>query len=125
MGQFEIFEAIDLENPKHKGNMILDSITIENLKLLGGRGTLQKTLDYCQTAFGKRYVNLSLKVFFNEKANIISRLLQRWICKPLCEADKIRKRQEAIKELYDNLSMLQNARDVLEKMPDLERQIAK
>lgn len=37
-----------------KGDMILDAITLDNLNLLGGIGTLQKTLDYCSTDFGKR-----------------------------------------------------------------------
>lgn len=55
MGQFEIYKPIDSENVSARKMMILDSITIENLKLLGGYGTLQKSLDYCQTAFGKRY----------------------------------------------------------------------
>lgn len=54
MGKFEIYVPIDSENVEQKRDMVLDSITIQNLKLLGSTGTLQKSLDFCQTAFGKR-----------------------------------------------------------------------
>lgn len=56
MAQFEIYVPLDSQNLSQNKEMIIDSVSIENLKLLGGSGTLQKTLDYCQTAFGKRCI---------------------------------------------------------------------
>lgn len=57
MKKFEMYHPIDTTTSKEKitrGYMVLDSVTMENLKLLGGTGTLQKVLDHCQTSFGKR-----------------------------------------------------------------------
>lgn len=54
----------------------------------------------------------------------ILRLLRDWIHKPLCNIEKIRARQEAVQELYCNNEYLQSARDVLKKLPDIERQIS-
>lgn len=61
LAKFEKYHSLDL-NTKNKSiaqdYMVLDSTTIRNLDLLGGKGSLQKTLDHCQTAFGKRYIFL-------------------------------------------------------------------
>lgn len=37
--------------------LILDSITLNNLKIVGSEGSLLHTIDYCCTKFGKRYKN--------------------------------------------------------------------
>lgn len=58
MRKFEMYSPIDTVNNVQKLNrdyMVLDAVTMENLKLLGGVGTLQKVLDHCVTSFGKRY----------------------------------------------------------------------
>ncbi|CAH0559312.1 unnamed protein product [Brassicogethes aeneus] len=110
MGKFEFYEALDLRAKNSESlkrdYMVLDHVTIKNLDLLGPKGTLQKTLDYCQTAFGKR-------------------LLIQWICRPLCDAPKIEERQKAVSELWNNPAMLKSAQEILKKLPDLERQVAK
>ncbi|CAG9766738.1 unnamed protein product [Ceutorhynchus assimilis] len=111
MGLFEKYEPVLTEGGlkiKHveRDYMILDSTTIQNLSLLGGKGTLQKTLDFCKTPFGKR-------------------LLPLWICRPLCNIEKIKLRQDVVKELYDFPQKLQACQDILKKLPDLERQVAK
>ena len=58
MGNVEFYEPLDfgyMRNVAAKSQyMILDSVTIRNLNLLGGAGTLQKQIDYCATPFGKR-----------------------------------------------------------------------
>ncbi|KAF2882315.1 hypothetical protein ILUMI_23880 [Ignelater luminosus] len=109
MKKFEIYHPVDTIMDKEitkRDYMVLDSMTIENLSLLGSTGTLQKTLDHCETSFGKR-------------------LLQRWICRPLCVQQRILERQQAVEELYYNDEMRQAARAVLKKLPDLERQVTK
>lgn len=58
MRKFEMYVPIDTvtKNKISRDYMVLDAITMENLKLLGGPGTLQRVLDRCETAFGKRLV---------------------------------------------------------------------
>ncbi|KAK4878256.1 hypothetical protein RN001_010762 [Aquatica leii] len=109
MKKFQMYEPVDskADNDTVKRDfMVLDYVTIENLSLLGGAGSLQTTLDFCSTAFGKR-------------------LLQQWICRPLCRIDRILERQNAVEDLYLNNEIRQAARSLLKKLPDLERQISK
>lgn len=109
MKKFQLYQPVDT-NPDavfERDYMVLDSATLSNLKLLGKtRGTLEKVLDYCKTAFGKR-------------------LLVQWICRPLCNLVKLSERQKAIKELVTKQETLEEAKGILEKLPDLERQVAK
>lgn len=105
--KFEFYTPITGKSEKQQDYMVLDSVTIENLKLLGGAGSLMKTLDFCSTASGRR-------------------LLQSWICRPYCDADKIKDRQDAVKELLSDPATLEKVRtEVLAKLPDLERQVSK
>lgn len=97
-------ESIHLET-KLMHNMVLDAITINNLRIFG-EGSLMKTLDHCCTAFGKR-------------------LLQEWICRPSCCKNIIIERQEAIQELMDRTDIVQSARPILSSLPDLERLLSK
>ncbi|THK32980.1 probable DNA mismatch repair protein Msh6 [Diachasma alloeum] len=86
--------------------MVLDAITINNLRILGEDGSLLKTLDHCCTAFGKR-------------------LLKEWICRPSCRKNIIVSRQEAITELMDNPDVIQETRKSMSHLPDLERLLSK
>lgn len=86
-------------------HMVLDSITLSNLKIVDDEKSLFNTLDHCCTKFGKR-------------------LLHYWICSPSCERSVILERQEAIQELMANTEQLSNARLILAALPDLERQLA-
>ncbi|XP_050303383.1 probable DNA mismatch repair protein Msh6 isoform X2 [Anthonomus grandis grandis] len=111
MKSFEKYEPVDLKSApvtKHieRDHLVLDSTAIQNLSLIGGVGSLQRTLDYCKTPFGKR-------------------LLPHWICRPLCNTQKIERRQGAIKELFENPGQLKSCQEILKKLPDLERQVAK
>lgn len=86
-------------------HMVLDSITLSNLKIVGEDKTLFSTLDNCCTKFGKR-------------------LLHYWICSPSCERSVIVERQEAIKELMEHRDQLSDIRTTFAALPDLERQLA-
>ncbi|XP_054003726.1 probable DNA mismatch repair protein Msh6 isoform X2 [Hylaeus anthracinus] len=90
---------------KFANNMVLDAITINNLRIFG-EGSLMKTLDRCCTPFGKR-------------------LLREWICRPSCRKNIIIERQEAIQELIDRSDTVQTARSILAGLPDLERLLSK
>ena len=54
MRKFELYDTLDSRSTQSKNNLILDVITIENLNLLGGIGSLQHKIDMCKTQFGKR-----------------------------------------------------------------------
>ncbi len=83
-------------------HMVLDSITMSNLKLTEENYSLLNTLDHCCTKFGKR-------------------LLHNWVCNPSCEKSVILDRQGAIKDLMDKDDLLNTARGILGSLPDLDR----
>lgn len=86
-------------------HMVLDSITLSNLKIVNDDKSLYSVLDQCCTKFGKRLLNF-------------------WICSPSCDKSVIIERQEAIKELMENTELLSDIRLIFAKLPDLERQLA-
>lgn len=88
-----------------KKNMVLDSVTLQNLKIIEGDDSLLKTIDKCCTKFGKR-------------------LIHHWICSPSTDVKVIRQRQEAIKELIEEPEILQETRAFLATLPDFERGLA-
>ncbi|KAJ6635780.1 putative DNA mismatch repair protein Msh6 [Pseudolycoriella hygida] len=83
-------------------HMVLDSITLSNLKLTEENYSLLSTLDHCCTKFGKR-------------------LLHNWVCNPSSEKGLILDRQDAIKCLMDDHDLLNDTRAILSELPDLER----
>ncbi|EDS38395.1 DNA mismatch repair protein MSH6 [Culex quinquefasciatus] len=85
--------------------MVLDAITLSNLRLTDGELSLLNRLDHCCTKFGKR-------------------LLHHWVCSPSCEREIIIQRQDAIKELVEDINLLQDVRQILGELPDLERMLA-
>lgn len=97
--------AADVAKKNFNKHMVLDSITLSNLKIVGDERSLFNTLDNCCTKFGKR-------------------LLHYWICSPSCEPRVIVERQEAIQELMDKRDQLSDVRLILGALPDLERQLA-
>lgn len=86
-------------------HMVLDSITLSNLKIVGDERSLFNTLDNCCTKFGKR-------------------LLNYWICAPSCELSVIVGRQKAVAELMEERDLLNDVRQLMATLPDLERQLA-
>lgn len=85
--------------------MMLDAITLHNLNVNGAENSLIMKCDFCCTSWGKRK-------------------LMEVVCNPSCEIDEIRGRQEAIKELYDNIELLTNLRTLLSSLNvDLERSL--
>lgn len=95
-----------------KEYMILDSTTLKNLEifknLIDGsrRGSLIEVLDKTVTSMG-------------------SRLLKRWIQRPLINVDEIDKRLEAVEELYEKSFLRQNLREILKDVYDLERIVSR
>ncbi|XP_012252115.2 DNA mismatch repair protein Msh6 isoform X2 [Athalia rosae] len=108
--RFETWTPPDDQDHRKSGklanNMVLDAITINNLRVLDGAGSLIRTLDHCCTPFGKR-------------------LLREWICRPSCRKFEIIQRQEAISDLMEQMEAMQNVRRILGSLPDLERLLSK
>ncbi|XP_049885567.1 probable DNA mismatch repair protein Msh6 isoform X2 [Pectinophora gossypiella] len=86
--------------------MVLDAITLRNLRIVQDVGCLYDKLNYCSTAMGKR-------------------LLYQWVCAPSCNLNVIKERQEAVRVLFDQQELTQNVKNILTTLPDLERLLAK
>lgn len=97
---------------KSKQLLVLDGISLANLEILqnsltgGIEGTLLERLDQCSTAFGKR-------------------LFRQWLCAPLCNPHSINDRLNAMEDLMENQDKVEEAIEVLKKLPDLERFLSK
>ncbi|XP_072933319.1 probable DNA mismatch repair protein Msh6 [Epargyreus clarus] len=86
--------------------MVLDAITLRNLRIVQDEGCLYDRLNFCSTAMGKR-------------------LLYQWVCSPSCNLLVIKERQEAVKSLFGNQEVCQDAKNIMTTLPDLERLLAK
>ncbi|XP_076033999.1 DNA mismatch repair protein Msh6 isoform X2 [Oratosquilla oratoria] len=121
--QFELYMPMDNVGGKLEkdgipafiaGNhhMVLDGVTLKNLEVFENshngtmEGTLIEQLDKCQTAFGKR-------------------LLRSWVCAPLCKPSAINSRLDAISDLQEHPSLVQEVLPMLKKLPDLQRLLSK
>jgi len=88
--------------------MFLDSNTIRNLELLSSLGAREK--------------NYTLFTLLNHtRTSMGARLLRNWIIKPLLNLQKIKERQEGVKEFYDNKSLSEKMEKRFESVSDLER----
>ncbi|MHC1636225.1 MAG: DNA mismatch repair protein MutS [Candidatus Methanospirareceae archaeon] len=92
--------------------MILDGVTLRNLEIFKNirdgtqRGTLISILDETKTPMGSRLLNKNLKF-------------------PLLDVTEIKKRQEAVKELYEDMMLRESIKEVLEEIYDIERIIGR
>ena len=88
--------------------LVMDYETKNHLELVSSQSTNAKAeslwsfMDKCQSAMG-------------------SRLLRRWIEYPLIDANKIAKRQAAIKDLKENFMLRENLKEHLVYVYDMER----
>jgi DNA mismatch repair protein MutS len=89
-------------------NMIIDASTIKNLDLIENQfdgslnGTLFEVLNQTITPMGER-------------------MLKKWILSPLIDKNKIEERLDCVHMLYGNPILLEEIRNELEKIGDLER----
>jgi DNA mismatch repair protein MutS len=88
--------------------MELDAFTRRNLELTAslreGRkeGSLLAILDLCRTPMGKR-------------------TLRKWLEQPLRDIKQINKRLEAVEELFNDIKLRHDSREILNRIYDLER----
>lgn len=87
-------------------HMVLDSISLHNLRCCGAaEPTLIGRLDQCATKFGRR-------------------LLHHWLCTPSCSRSEVHARQATVRELMADSERLQRLRELLGRLPDLERHLS-
>ncbi|XP_015966496.1 DNA mismatch repair protein MSH7 isoform X1 [Arachis duranensis] len=91
----------------YRGCLKMDGQTLINLEIFGNNadggktGTLYKYLDNCVTSSGKR-------------------LLRNWICRPLKDAEGIKKRLDAVDDLMTRPEIVSQIAQHLRKLSDLE-----
>nr|XP_056709679.1 DNA mismatch repair protein Msh6 isoform X2 [Euleptes europaea] len=97
---------------KTSQRMVLDGVTLTNLEILQNEttstleGSLLEKLDMCCTPFGRR-------------------LLKQWLCAPLCNPAAINDRLDAVEDLLAEAAKMSEIRDLLKKLPDLEKYLGK
>jgi DNA mismatch repair protein MSH6 len=131
MSQFLEYHPQDLriKPVEHKiksdlsSNMVLDSSTLKNLRIVGDDLSLVSKLNHCVTAMGKRFENNFIRFQRITKFNF--RLLHQWVCSPSCVVGIIKERQDAISFLLRNQSVAQDIRAILHRLPDMERVFVK
>jgi len=88
--------------------MVLDGHTQRNLELLegmragGSQGSLLRTLDLTRTPMG-------------------GRLLRRWITQPLLDLDELRRRHDAVGEMFEDVTFRATVVALLRAIGDIER----
>ena len=96
---------------RRSGTLVLDSQTLINLDVLHGadgseKGSLFEVLNRCATPMGKR-------------------LLKRWMCHPLRNADDINARLDAVDDFLETEGMLEGTDARFRRLPDVERAISR
>ncbi|MDD3246915.1 MAG: DNA mismatch repair protein MutS [Methanosarcina sp.] len=92
--------------------MVLDSITLRNLEIVknvregGDENSLYRTLNFTQTPMG-------------------SRILKKWLLKPLLSVEKINLRLDAVEELAKTPLLRYDIRDWLSDVRDIERLVGR
>lgn len=90
--------------------MLIDKITLQNLNIMSNKkddkATLLSILDKVKTSMG-------------------SRLLRKWMLKPLLDVEEINKRLESVEELKNNIMLKEEVELILSNIQDLERLIAR
>ncbi|MBT3720694.1 DNA mismatch repair protein MutS [archaeon] len=89
-----------------KDFMLLDNTTIKNLELINKENSLLSVLDNTMTSMG-------------------SRMLKQFILNPLIKKEKIELRLLAVEELKNKPFILEDLRDLLKNIADLERLISR
>lgn len=92
--------------------LILDSNTQRNLEIIGN-------------AFDGRIEGSLLSVFTDINTGMGARLIRRWLLQPLRDKLSIQKRLDTIEIFQQDIAVIENIRDLLLDMTDLQRLITK
>ncbi len=92
--------------------MVLDSVTLRNLEIVknvrdeGDHNSLYRTLSFTKTPMG-------------------SRILKKWLLKPLLSVEQINHRLDAVEELAGDPLLRYDIRDWLSEVRDIERLVGR
>ncbi len=84
-------------------------------------GSTRKNLELTETLREKNKYGSLLWAIDQTKTNMGARLLKNWICQPLKRVLDIKKRQDAVAELYEKEDVRRKLSDLLEKVYDIQR----
>jgi DNA mismatch repair protein MutS len=94
----------------NKGYMLLDQITIKNLEIVSNvhdnGPCLLVYIDKTRTSMG-------------------GRMIHKWLLNPLIKVDDIRYRQDAVSELFKDVMMREELKELLTKIDDIERLVSR
>ena len=102
--------TIKLYNPK--SNLLMDTSTIKNLEIFKSSfqnnriGSLINAIDYTQTTGGKR-------------------LIYNYLSEPLLNIEEILRRQNIVKDFFDNINLTKNLHFLIKNTRDLSRILSK
>ena len=100
----------------------LNEITsYDNTAYLGIDVNTRRNLELCETMRTKEKKGTLLWVLDKTKTAMGARLLRKWIEMPLVNCNEIVKRQNAVKELYDDFITKEELQHLLSEIGDLER----
>ncbi|MFI3252988.1 MAG: DNA mismatch repair protein MutS [Eubacteriales bacterium] len=85
----------------------------------------RRNLELTETLWSREKKGSLLWVLDKTKTSMGGRMLRDWMQRPLLSVSKINKRQSAVCELKENLSISANLEDILKEIPDLERMTAR
>ncbi len=108
----DLLNLKDIKTINQNKQMVLDNATIKNLELFetlkdnNVNGSLFKTLNYTNTAFG-------------------ARMLKKWIAMPLLNKSEILKRLNAVSLFYDNRMALEEFSQLVSNIKDIERYVTR
>ena len=100
----------------------LNEITsYDNSAYLGIDVNTRRNLELCETMRTKEKKGTLLWVLDKTKTAMGTRLLRKWIEMPLVNCNEIIKRQNAVKELFDDFIVKEELQHLLSEIGDLER----
>lgn len=85
----------------------------------------RRNLELIETVQGKKGKGTLFWVLDNTTTSMGSRLLRKWIEKPLHNIDKINNRLDSIEELLNNILISNNIKEQMKKIYDVERLLSK
>jgi DNA mismatch repair protein MutS len=100
----------------------LNEITCyDNSVYLGIDVNTRRNLELCETMRNKEKKGTLLWVLDKTKTAMGARLLRKWIEMPLLNCNEIIRRQNAVKELFDDFIVKEELQHLLSEIGDLER----
>ena len=111
-----IWETLKENFPKFER---IDSYTLSEYVVIDS--ATRKNLELVETLREKNKYGSLLWAIDRTKTNMGARLLRTWICQPLKDIEKIKKRQDFVSQLIDNEDIRNGLNETLENIFDIQR----